>query len=173
MLEQFFKGFQLIHFVFLAIAAVGFFIFWTRTRFWLPMYAHVLAAIGLLVGIWCASSVPNDAPISKEGWIAKLLLALALPAMVYFFFVFYGGQKAAFRHKPKSAAEIASLVERFLNGTSLYPAEWHDFVERRHPDLKLDSYRQRCADLTRQIESSEAPDPRIALQGIVDELRML
>lgn len=156
MLGQFFKGFQLVHAVFLAIAAVGFFIFWVRTRLWLPKYVHVLAAIGLAVGVWCASNVPNDAPISKEGPIAKLLLPLTVPAMVYFFFVFYGGQKAAFRRKPKNATQIANLLERFLSGRSLYPREWHDFVTGTQPDIKLDSYRKRCAELTAQLNSSSS-----------------
>jgi hypothetical protein len=36
-------------------------------------------------------------PISKHGPLVKFLGALILTAMVYFFFVFYGGQQAAFR----------------------------------------------------------------------------
>src|SRR5690348_12966555 len=172
-----FKGFQLIHFVFFAVAAVGFFIFWSRTRFWLPKYAHMLAAIALLVGIWCASTIPGDAPVSKQGPIAKLLLALALPAMVYFFFVFYGGQKAAFRRKPKSATEIANIIERFLNHSSMYPAEWNDFVSRTHPDTRLESYRKRCADLTMRIDSSmwnsQNPKAQTELRSILHELRTL
>lgn len=177
MLQQFFQGFQLVHFVFFAVAAVGFLIFWSRTRFWLPKYAHVLAAIALLIGIWCASTIPDDAPISKRGPLGKLLLALALPAMVYFFFVFYGGQKAAFRRKPKSATEVADIIERFLNHGSIYPAEWNDFVSRAHPDTRLESYRKRCADLTAQIDSSmlmsHDPKAQTELRGIVHELRTL
>jgi hypothetical protein len=128
-LRQFFSGFQFFHAVLLALSAVGFFIFWTRTRFWLPKYAHILGAIGLVVGVWCVSDPPADAPINKDGPMAKFLLALAVPAMVYFFFVFYGGQREAFKRKAKTAAEIADLIERFLNGASLYPQEWNDFVE--------------------------------------------
>jgi len=95
MLGQLFRGFQFFHGVLMALSAIGFFIFWARTRFWLPKYAHILAAIGLAVGLWCVSNTPNDAPINKGGPTARLLSALALPAMVYFFFVFYGGQHAA------------------------------------------------------------------------------
>ena len=65
MLAHLFTGFQVLHGVLFALAAVGFFIFWARTRFWLPQYAHILAAIGLAVGIWCVSSVTDDAPINK------------------------------------------------------------------------------------------------------------
>jgi hypothetical protein len=85
---QFFTG---ILFFVHALSAVGFFIFWARTRFWLPKYAHILAAIGLLVGLGCLANMPTDAPLNREGPIVKFLSALVLPAMVYFFFVFYGG----------------------------------------------------------------------------------
>jgi hypothetical protein len=144
MLGQLFKGFQVLHAVLLAVTAIGFFLFWARTRFWLPKYAHILRFVGLAVGLWCVSISPDDAPINKYGPIGKFLLALAVPAMVYFFFVFYGGQEAAHRRKPKTPEEIADLIERFLNGTSLYPQEWNDFVECSHPDKMLDSFRKRC-----------------------------
>ena len=91
-----FNGFRLVHGALLALAAVGFFRFWGRTRFWLPKYVHVLAGFGLAIGLWGLYSAPADAPISKQGPLGQLLLALALPAMVYFFFVFYGGQREAF-----------------------------------------------------------------------------
>lgn len=136
MVGHFFRGFQFLHGVFLALCALGFFIFWVRTRFWLPKYAHVLAVVGLLVGIWCSSIVPQDAPINKSGPMGKFLLALAVPAMVYFFFVFYGGQREAFKYKPKTPGEVADLIERFLRGESTYPQEWNDFVECSQRDLK-------------------------------------
>jgi hypothetical protein len=170
-----FKGFQLLHGVLLLISAVGFFIFWARTRFWLPKYAHVLAAIGLVVGVWCASNVPSDAPLSKYGPAAKFLFALIVPAMAYFFFVFYGGQKAAHRRKEKTAGEIADLIERFLNGSSLYPQEWNDFVECGHPDKMLDSYRRRCDLLDPLVNCPEPQDPKALqeLRNMVQELRTL
>jgi hypothetical protein len=99
MLVQMFRGFQLLHGALLALSAIGFFIFWARTRFWLPKYAHFLAAIGLVVGLWCVTHISEDAPINKQSPIAKSLLALVLPAIVYFFFVFYGGQTAAFKSR--------------------------------------------------------------------------
>jgi hypothetical protein len=99
MFGQFFRGFELLHGVLLALSAGGFFTFWARRRFWLPKYVHFLAAIGLLDGFWCVTNVSEDAPINKEGPIAKFLLALIVPAMVYFFFVFYGGQTSAFKRR--------------------------------------------------------------------------
>jgi hypothetical protein len=175
MLANLFTGFQVLHGVLLALAAVGFFIFWFRTRFWLPQYAHILAAIGLAVGIWCVSSVTDDAPISKYGPVVKSLGALILPAMVYFFFVFYGGQQAAFRRKSKSATEIADIVERFLNGTSLYRGEWNHFVECRLPDAYLDSYRKRCDELDPLVNCPGPQDARALaeLRSMVEELRRL
>jgi hypothetical protein len=170
-----FRGFQLLHGVLLALAAVGFFIFWARTRFWLPKYAHILAGIGLAVGIWCVSTVTDDAPISKKGPVVKFLSALVVPAIVYFFFVFYGGQQAAFRRKPKNANEIADIVERFLNGTSLYPQEWHEFIARTHDDALLDSYRKRCYELDPLVNRPDSRDARALadLRGLVQELRRL
>ncbi len=93
MLRQLFAGFQILHVVLLIGGAIGLFVFWMRTRFWLPKYAHILAAIALLVGVWCVSITPKDAPINKAGTIGKALLALAVPAMVYFFFLFYGDKE--------------------------------------------------------------------------------
>ena len=98
------QGLKILHWGLLTLAAAGFFTFWARTRFWLPKYVHFLAAIGLAIGLWCAHGGPDDAPINKQGPILKMLLALAPTAMVYFFFVFHGGQRAAFeRHFSASA----------------------------------------------------------------------
>jgi len=173
MFGDLFKGFQLLHALLLLIGAAGFFVFWARTRFWLPLYAHVLAAIGLIVGVWCVSSLPTDAPLAKQGYGTRLLFALLAPAMVYFFFVFYGGQMAARRRKPKTAEEIAGLIERFLNGTSLYPQEWNDFVDRTHADTVLDSYRKRCYLLDPRVNCLDTQDPEALaqLRSIVEELR--
>jgi hypothetical protein len=175
MLGHLFKGFQFLHAVLLVLSAAAFFIFWVRTRFWLPKYAHLLAAIGLLVGVWSASITPKDAPINNHGPIVRFLFALVLPAMVYFFFVFYGGQREAFRRKPKTANEIADLIDRLLSGASLYPQEWNDFVERRHPDKMLDSYRERCDLLDPLVNCPNPQDPKALedLRRMVHELRSL
>ena len=173
MMGNLFRGFQLLHAALLLISGVGFCIFWARTRFWLPKYAHVLAAIGLVVGAWCVFDVPTDTPLGKQGPVAKFLFALIVPAMVYFFFVFCGGQRAAYRRKPKTAGEIADLIDRFLSGTSLYSREWNDFVGRSHPDKMLDSFRKRCDSIGSRVNGPAAPDP-IALEelkNMVQELR--
>ncbi len=175
MLAHFFAGLRMLHGILLAIAAVGFFAFWFRTRFWLPTYAHVLGAIGLIVGIFSVSSATPDAPIAKYGVVGKTLVVLALPAMVYFFFVFYGGQKEAYRRKAKNPAEIADIVQRFLDGTSVYPDEWNDFIKRENPNVRLDSYRRRCLDLDPFVNRTAQPDPKTQaeLRKMVEELRTL
>lgn len=175
MIGRLFRGFQFLHAALLILSAVGFFIFWVRTRFWLPKYAHILALIGLLVGAWAVSTTPEDAPINKAGPLGRFLLALAVPAMVYFFFVFYGGQRAAIKHRRKTAADIANLIERFLNGTSLYPQEWNDFVESRQADGMLDSYRKRCETLDPVVNCPEPRDARALaeLRSIIEQLRSL
>jgi len=93
---------QFVYFCIAVIAvilAIGFFIFWRRAKFWLPKYVHIFAAIGFIVSAWCMSSIPESAPINKEGVIIKVLFTLLLPAMVYFFFIFHGGQKEAFKNR--------------------------------------------------------------------------
>jgi hypothetical protein len=72
----------------LAIAAIGFIEFWRRTRFWLPKYTQLLAAIGFIVMLRVLSLAPWDAPVNKLGPGSRLLLSLALPAIVYSFFGF-------------------------------------------------------------------------------------
>jgi hypothetical protein len=91
---------------------------------------------------------------------AEFLIALALPAMVYFFFSFYGGQRAAIRSKPKTAKDIANLIDRFLNSTISYPQEWSDFVECRHPDSMVDSYRKRCGLRDPLVNSTSHKTPK-------------
>ena len=96
MWERLFSAFYLLH-AFLSIAAaVGLFRFWVRTRFWLPKYVHVLAFIAFVVMLWVLSMASADAPVNHWGFASRLLFSLTLPAIVYFFFVFYGGQRAAY-----------------------------------------------------------------------------
>jgi len=70
--------------------------------------------------------------------------------------------------KAKSASEIAGIIERFLNGESLYPQEWNDFVECSHPDKLLDSYRKRCDLLDPLVNCHDPQDPKA-----LEELRIM
>lgn len=104
MWKHLFDGFNLIHAIFLLLAAAASFKFWVRIRFWFPRYIHVLAAIGFAVSIWVASALPTDAPASKAGPVGRILIALALPAIIYFFFIVYGGPRAAFYSSSRDSA---------------------------------------------------------------------
>ena len=97
MLGQLLKGFQLVHFVLSCVSAIGFVTFWVHTRFWLPKYAHVLAAVGLAVGVYLVATAPKDAPLGQDAPASRFLFALAIPAAVYGLIVLTGGQKEVFK----------------------------------------------------------------------------
>jgi hypothetical protein len=92
------KAAQWLHGLVLFLAAIGFFRFLIRTRFWYPKYVHWLAAIALVIGVGLLFLLPADAPVNQGDWIGlkKAFTVLILPAIVYFAFVFYGGQRAAY-----------------------------------------------------------------------------
>ena len=77
--------------------------------------------------------------------------------------------------KPKTAAEIAEIIDRFLNARSLYPQEWNDFVESKHPDRKLDSFRKRCEELDPQVNCPAPQDAKALaeLKNMAEALRKL
>jgi hypothetical protein len=77
------------------------------------------------------------------------------------------------RKRPRTAAEIADIIERFLNQNSLYPQEWSDFVECRERDRGLDSYRKRCYELDPLVNSPSPQDLQAAaeLRNMIYELR--
>lgn len=92
----------------LLLLAIVCFRFWVKTRFWFPRYVHYLAIISLILGAWVVWTTPEDAPINQEPWrdAKKLGIVFAMPAMVYFFFVFYGGQRAAYlRMQPEQTKQ--------------------------------------------------------------------
>jgi hypothetical protein len=43
--------------------------------------------------------------------------------------------------------EVAQLIERFLEGRSLYPQEWNDFVDISQKDNVIENYRRQCDEL--------------------------
>jgi len=87
-----------VHGLALVGAAIGFVVFWWRTRFWLPRYVHYLAGLALALGLWAVPLVPEDAPINRDEWRAlkQAAIILVFPALVYVVFVVYGGQHAAY-----------------------------------------------------------------------------
>jgi hypothetical protein len=92
------KAAQTIHTVAAVLAAIGFFHFWVRSRFWFPRYVHYLGGFALALGVACLVWMPPEAPINQAEWagLKKGLLVLVFPGLVYFFFVFYGGQRVAY-----------------------------------------------------------------------------
>ncbi|MFN8642497.1 MAG: hypothetical protein U0802_12910 [Candidatus Binatia bacterium] len=86
------------HRLLLVLAALGYFAYWTRTRLWMPRAAHVLAGVGLLVGLGCLVLTPSDAPVNREplGWVKKGAMLAVFPALVYCCFIFCGGEPAAY-----------------------------------------------------------------------------
>jgi hypothetical protein len=104
MWKRLFQGSSLIHGILLFLAAVASFRFWARTRYRFPKYIHVLAAIGFAVSIWAISAMPAEAPANKYGPVGRLLIALALPAIIYVFFIVYGGPRASFYSSLHDAA---------------------------------------------------------------------
>ena len=102
------KAAQTLHTIVAILAAIGFFRFLIRSHFWLPRYVHYLGAFALAVGIACLAFMPPQAPINQSSWsgLKKALLVLVFPGLVYFFFVFYGGQRVAYER-----AHQQSLVQ--------------------------------------------------------------
>lgn len=75
--------------------------------------------------------------------------------------------------RSKNALEVADIIERFLQGESLYPQEWNDFVEASQRDKKIDAYRRRCYQLDPLVNRPGEMDPKAVaeLKTMIDELR--
>jgi hypothetical protein len=99
---------QTLHATLAILLAIGFSRFLIRSRFWFPRYVHYLGALGLAVGLACWAFMPPEAPINQGSWggLKSALLVLVVPGLVYFFFVFYGGQREAYeRAHPESLVQ--------------------------------------------------------------------
>jgi hypothetical protein len=73
-----------------------------------------------------------------------------------------------------SREELANLIERFLDGKSLYPQEWNDFVDHGiRVQASLKPIQDRCDDLDPFVNSSEPEDPAAIaeLRQMIVELR--
>jgi hypothetical protein len=79
------------------------------------------------------------------------------------------------REKPRTAAEVAGIIERFQDGNSLYPQEWNDFVECSERDARLEPYRSKCCELDPLVNSPEPQNPKAVaeLREIIEELRRI
>lgn len=97
-MDDLLHGIYQSHRLLLVLAALAYFAFWSRTHFWMPRYAHLMAGLSVLLGVGVLLMTPPDAPVNREplGWVKKGAMLAVFPAMVYFFFIFYGGQRAAY-----------------------------------------------------------------------------
>lgn len=68
----------------------------------------------------------------------------------------------------KGRAEIAYLIERFLDSQLVYPQEWNDFVECRQESADSEIYRRICYDLDPLVNCPPPQDP-----GAIQQLRSL
>jgi hypothetical protein len=76
--------------------------------------------------------------------------------------------------KDMSLAEIADLIERFLDNKSTYPQEWNDFVDTSQRDKEADRYRKLCYELDPVVNCPDPQDQDAALElrAIVTALRI-
>jgi len=72
-----------------------------------------------------------------------------------------------------SRAQVAELIDRFLNGESRYPQEWNDFVECSQRSAEIERYRQICYELDPLVNRPEPIDPEglAKLKSLALELR--
>jgi hypothetical protein len=75
--------------------------------------------------------------------------------------------------KNMNSEEVAQLLERFLEGRSLYPQEWNDFVDTVQDDSVIENCRRQCGELDPLVNRPGVPDPDAVarLQGIIECLR--
>ncbi len=72
-----------------------------------------------------------------------------------------------------SGEEAAQVIERFLEGRSLYDQEWNDFVDARQSDKRVESCRRRCDELAPLVNCPGPQDPAALaeLHSIIRALR--
>jgi hypothetical protein len=93
--------YNLINILIFAVGGLVFICLWYRTRFWIPAYIHIMAAIAFIIGIWISKTAPDNAP-AKQDMFLDILIILFFPAVVYIFFIINGGQYEAFARRKKS-----------------------------------------------------------------------
>ena len=121
-------------------------------------------------------SVGHFALLSRLRWEEAnyfwLIVVVGLPELAFVFFLL----SLVFKPKqPRTANEIADIIERFLTSSSLYAQEWNDFVDCKERDSQLDTYRKRCYELDPAVNCPGPPDPKAIaeLQNMAEGLRRL
>jgi len=100
-IKDLFKGFHLIHGVLILIAGVFNLWFWSRRRFWVPKYVHVIAGISFFIAFFLGGMAYSLGDISIQQKAIKIwiLITILFPTIVYFVFVFLGGVEATYRRR--------------------------------------------------------------------------
>jgi phosphotransferase system glucose/maltose/N-acetylglucosamine-specific IIC component len=101
LIKDLFKGFHLIHGVLILIAGVFNLWFWSRRRFWVPKYVHVITGISFAIAFflgWMGYSL-SEISIQQKAKIMWILITILFPTIVYFVFVFLGGVEATYRRR--------------------------------------------------------------------------
>jgi len=96
-------------------------------------------------------------PTHRWEWLLGLAW-LSIPLLLYF----------TGKRKVLTEDQMASINERFLDNTSLYPQEWNDFVECALEDKKLDKFRKQCDELDPLVNRPGPPD-----EDAIRELRKI
>jgi hypothetical protein len=75
--------------------------------------------------------------------------------------------------KNMNSEEAAQLIERFLEGRSLYPQEWNDFVDASQDHSVVENCRRQCVQLDPLVNRPGMPDKDAVsrLQAIIQHLR--
>ncbi len=104
---QLIKGFHLIHGVVILIVGVFNLWFWSRRRFWVPKYVHIIAGISFVIALflgWMGFSIGNI-PNPQRAIRISILITILFPTIVYFVFVFLGGVEATYGRRPHSGID--------------------------------------------------------------------
>ena len=77
--------------------------------------------------------------------------------------------------RSRTARDVADLIERFLEGRSLYPQEWNDFVDASQRNKTVEGYRRRCNELDPLVNRPGDPDAEAVaeLRSMIGRLRDL
>jgi hypothetical protein len=95
------KQFHLIHVILIIIAGVFNLWFWSRRRFWVPKYVHIIAGISFVIAFllgWMGFSIGNI-PNPQRAIRIWIFITILFPTIVYFIFVFLGGVEAAYKRR--------------------------------------------------------------------------
>jgi hypothetical protein len=139
-----------------------------------------LALLVLILAVGYFAGQYLGALIGVPGWILGFAVGSGSTVLVYGAIVRWtNGDRA--NHpagkpvwkKNMNAEEVAQLIERFLEGQSLYPQEWNDFVDTPQEDPAINVCRKECEELDPLVNRPGEPDPDavVHLRRFIERLR--